>query len=150
MADESKVSVGPVREDGTMHMQIKQPDGTLLGLTVATKPSSSLALETQVKALKERKAQAALAGSRNGGLRWEKGLWRIYVVIAAVWGFGIAGMLALSLIASGRIHRDVLDSCLVAAVVLPGILCGYFLVKAIVRYVFWPPMKWVIEGFIQK
>ena len=136
-----------------MRMHVKQSDGTLLGLTLATKPLPGSELQSQAKALKEKKGVAqedSSTAAKKRRLNWERGLWRLYLIAAAVWGIGIAGLLALSLITTGGVHRDVLESCVVAAVVLPGVLVGYFLVKAIARYVVWPPLKWIIAGFIQK
>jgi hypothetical protein len=117
MPEKPKVSVGPIREHGTMHVHIPKSDGTTLGLTLAAKPSSESDLQARLSALKKRKRAAAevrqsVTAEKKRRFNFERGLWRLYLFGAAIWGIAILGMLVLSVASTQRIHRDVFDSSL--------------------------------------
>jgi hypothetical protein len=155
MPEKPKVSVGPIREDGTMHVHIPKPDGTTLGLNLSAKPSSESDLLARLNALKHKNRAATevrqnVIAQRKRRFNFERGLWRLYLCGAAIWGIAILGMLVLSLISTQNIHRDAFDSLLAAAITLPTLLCAYFVLKTTIRYVLWPPLKWIVDGFTQK
>ncbi len=171
---DSKISIGQLREDGTAHAMVTNADGTTSTMRLKFKSPEEIEQERQYKATLEKikardpalvvrsiqqaqaTAQATTPKSEShseatkGRFRFERGLWRIYLLFAGIWLIGILGLLVISIVSTGKIHNDIYDSLRAAAIVLPAVLVVYFIIKAATKLVILPVALWIRRGFIEK